>query len=166
MFAWWMPAGQPPGQFLSMIGEISGRALASGVERGLVVTPVLLCINADSRDTAGSWKATKCGRLVLLLLVLTMIVVRWSGHLMSGSRVCAASNSGRVFGAKDEMNGDTTRRVYVCAFESRSHLYPRTSSNRDGYKNSRRKKTTRGAPSIFTIRCITTVDPLVYERRQ
>jgi hypothetical protein len=78
MLPWWIPAGQPPGQFLSMIGKYPGvpSLLAWGV---VLVVAVLLCINAESRDyLLGHGKALSVVSLGLLLLVLTMIVVSWS----------------------------------------------------------------------------------------
>jgi hypothetical protein len=78
MLPWWIPAGQPPGQFLSMIGKYPGvpPLLAWGV---VLVVVVLLCINAESRDyLLGHGKALSVVSVGLLLLVLTMTVVGWS----------------------------------------------------------------------------------------
>lgn len=78
MLPWWIPAGQPPGQFLSMIGRYPGvpSLLAWGV---VLVVAMLLCINAESRDyLLGHGKVLSVVSLGLLLLVLTMIVVGWS----------------------------------------------------------------------------------------
>jgi hypothetical protein len=78
MLPWWIPAGQPPGQFLSMIGKYPGGPsfLAWGV---VLVVTVLLCINAESRDyLLGHGKALSVVSLGLLLLVLTLTVVGWS----------------------------------------------------------------------------------------
>jgi hypothetical protein len=78
MLPWWIPAGQPPGQFLAMIGKYPGvpALLAWGV---VLVVAVLLCHNAESRDyLLGHGKALSMVSLGLLLLVLTMIVVSWS----------------------------------------------------------------------------------------
>ena len=78
MLPWWIPAGQPPGQFLSMIGKYPGVPSLLAWSVVLVVT-VLLCINAESRDyLLGHGKALSVVSLGLLLLVLTMIVVSWS----------------------------------------------------------------------------------------
>src|SRR5258708_30101476 len=46
---WWLPAGAPPGQFLSMIGRYPGLPvlLAWGV---VLVVLVLLCAGAEARD--------------------------------------------------------------------------------------------------------------------
>jgi hypothetical protein len=78
MLPWWIPAGQPPGQFLAMIGKYPGvpPLLAWAV---VLVVVVLLCINAESRDyLLGHGKALSVVCLGLLLLVLTMAVVGWS----------------------------------------------------------------------------------------
>ncbi len=78
MLPWWIPAGQPPGQFLAMIGKYPGvpPLLAWAV---VLVVVVLLCINAESRDyLLGHGKALSVVCLCLLLLVLTMAVVGWS----------------------------------------------------------------------------------------
>lgn len=78
MLPWWIPAGQPPGQFLAMIGKYPGMPslLAWGV---VLVVIVLLCINAESRDyLLGHGKALSVICVALLLLVLTMTVVGWS----------------------------------------------------------------------------------------
>jgi hypothetical protein len=72
------PAGQPPGEFLAMIGKYPGvpALLALGV---VLVVVVLLCINSESRDyLLGLGKALSVVSLGLLLLVLTMNVVGWS----------------------------------------------------------------------------------------
>ena len=78
MLPWWIPAGQPPGEFLAMIGKYPGvpALLAWGV---VLVVTVLLCINAESRDyLLGHGKALSLVSVGMLLLVLTMIVVSWS----------------------------------------------------------------------------------------
>ena len=78
MLPWWIPAGQPPGEFLSMIGKYPGvpSLLAWGV---VLVVTVLLCINVESRDyLLGHGKALSVVSVGLLLLVLTMTVACWS----------------------------------------------------------------------------------------
>jgi hypothetical protein len=78
MLPWWIPAGQPPGEFLAMIGKHPGvpALLAWGV---VLVVTVLLCLNAESRDyLLGHGKALSLVSVGLLLLVLTMTVVGWS----------------------------------------------------------------------------------------
>ena len=75
---WWIPAGQPPGEFLSMIGKYPGVPSLLAWCVVLVVT-VLLCINAESRDyLLGHGKALSVVSVGLLLLVLTMTVACWS----------------------------------------------------------------------------------------
>jgi hypothetical protein len=78
MLPWWIPAGQPPGEFLSLIGKYPGVPclLAWGA---VLVVAVLLCINSESRDRLlGHGKALSLVSLGLLLLVLTMTLVGWS----------------------------------------------------------------------------------------
>jgi hypothetical protein len=78
MLPWWIPAGQPPGQFLSIIGKHPGlpSLLAWGV---VLLVAVLLSMNAESRDyLLGHGKALSVVSLSLLLLVVTMTVVSWS----------------------------------------------------------------------------------------
>ena len=78
MLPWWVPAGQPPGEFLAMIGKYPGvpSLLAWTV---VLVVVVLLSINAESRDyLLGHGKALSVVSVGLLLLVLTMTVVGWS----------------------------------------------------------------------------------------
>jgi hypothetical protein len=78
MLPWWIPAGQPPRQFVSMIGKYPGgpSLLAWGV---VLLVVVLVCINAESRDyLLGHGKALSVVSLGLLLLVVTMTVVSWS----------------------------------------------------------------------------------------
>jgi hypothetical protein len=78
MLPWWIPAGQPPGEFLSMIGKYPGvpSLLAWGA---VLVVLVLLCVNAESRDyLLGHGKALSMISLGVLLLVLTMTFVGWA----------------------------------------------------------------------------------------
>lgn len=78
LLPWWVPAGQPPWQFLSMIGKYPGvpSLLAWAV---VLVVAVLLCINAESRDyLLGHGRALSVVSLGLLLLVLMMTVVGWA----------------------------------------------------------------------------------------
>jgi hypothetical protein len=78
MLPWWIPAGQPPGQFLAMIGKYPGVPSLLAWGAVLVVT-VLLCMNAESRDyLLGHGKALSAVSVGLLLLVLTMTLVGWS----------------------------------------------------------------------------------------
>ena len=78
MLPWWVPAGQPPGQFLAMIGRYPGvpASLAWGV---VLVVVVLLCSDAESRDyLLGHGKALSVVSVGALLAVLTMTMVGWS----------------------------------------------------------------------------------------
>jgi hypothetical protein len=78
MIPWWIPAGQPSGQFLSMIGKYPGVPvlLAWGV---VLLVAVLLCIEAESRDyLLGHGRMLSVVSTGMLLLVLTMTVVGWS----------------------------------------------------------------------------------------
>jgi hypothetical protein len=78
LLPWWVPAGQPPGQFLAMIGRYPGvpASLAWAV---VLVVVVLLCSDAESRDyLLGHGKALSVVSVGALLLVLTMTVVGWS----------------------------------------------------------------------------------------
>jgi len=78
MLPWWVPAGQPPGEFLMLIGKHPGVPCLLAWAAVLTVT-VLLCINAESRDRLlGHGKALSLMSLGLLLLVLTMTVVGWA----------------------------------------------------------------------------------------
>jgi hypothetical protein len=78
MLPWWVPAGQPPGQFLSLIGKYPGvpAVLAWGV---VLVVMVLLCSDAESRDyLLGHGKTLSIVSVGALMLVLTMTIVGWS----------------------------------------------------------------------------------------
>jgi hypothetical protein len=78
MVPWWIPAGQPPTQFLAMIGRYPGlpAVLAWGV---VLVVSVLLCIDAESRDyLLGHGRTLSVISTGFLLVVLTMTVVGWS----------------------------------------------------------------------------------------
>jgi len=78
MLPWWVPAGQPSGQFLSVIGKylVTPSLLAWGV---VLIVVVLICSNAESRDELlGHGKVLSVVSLGLLSLVMTMTVVCWS----------------------------------------------------------------------------------------
>src|SRR5579864_4463275 len=75
---WWIPAGAPPGQFLSMISKYPGLPvlLAWGV---VLVVLVLLCVDAESRDyPLGHGKVLSIASMGLLILVLTMTMLGWA----------------------------------------------------------------------------------------
>lgn len=75
---WWIPAGAPPGQFMSMISKHPGlpALLAWCV---VLVVVVLLCIDAESRDyLLGHGKVLSIVSLTLLLVVVSMTVVGWA----------------------------------------------------------------------------------------
>jgi hypothetical protein len=75
---WWIPAGAPPGQFLSMIGKYPGLPVLLAWAVVLVVL-VLLCIDAESRDyLLGHGKALSLVSMGLLMVVLTMTIVGWA----------------------------------------------------------------------------------------
>jgi len=78
MIPWWVPAGQPPGQFLSMIGRYPGlpAILAWGV---VLVVSILLCADAESRDyLLGHGRTLSVISTSMLLLVLSLTIVGWS----------------------------------------------------------------------------------------
>ncbi len=78
LLPWWIPAGQPPGEFLSMIGRHQGVPilLAWGV---VLFVIILLCIDPESRDyLLGHGRTLSIVGTGMLLLVLTMTVVGWS----------------------------------------------------------------------------------------
>jgi hypothetical protein len=78
MIPWWVPAGQPPGQFLSMIGRYPGlpAILAWCV---VLFVSVLLCADAESRDyLLGHGRTLSVVSTSLLVLVLSLTVIGWS----------------------------------------------------------------------------------------
>ncbi len=78
LLPWWIPAGQPPGQFLSMIGRHPGVPVLLAWSVVLVVV-VLLCIDPESRDhLLGHGRTLSIVSTGLMLLVLSMMVVGWS----------------------------------------------------------------------------------------
>jgi hypothetical protein len=78
MLPWWVPAGQPPGQFLAIISKYPG--LPAGLAWIVVLVVVaLLCADAESRDyLLGHGKTLSIISIATLLLVLTMTVVGWT----------------------------------------------------------------------------------------
>jgi hypothetical protein len=78
MIPWWIPAGQPPVQFLSIIGRYPGLPAILAWSVVLVVS-VLLCVDAESRDyLLGHGRTLSVVSTSLLLLVLSLTVVGWS----------------------------------------------------------------------------------------
>jgi hypothetical protein len=78
MLPWWVPAGQPPKEFLSMMGKYPGGLLLLAWGLVLLVV-VLLCIHTETRDRLlGHGKALSLISVGLLLLVMSMTVVGWS----------------------------------------------------------------------------------------
>lgn len=78
MIPWWVPAGQPPTQFLAIIGRYPGlpAVLAWGV---VLVVSVLLCIDPESRDyLLGHGRTLSVVATGFLLLVLSMTILGWS----------------------------------------------------------------------------------------
>ena len=78
MIPWWIPAGQPPGQFLSMISRYQGLPvlLAWGV---VLVVTIVLCIDPESRDyLLGHGRTLSIVSTGMLVLVLAMTLIGWS----------------------------------------------------------------------------------------
>jgi len=75
---WWIPAGQPPGQFLSFIGRYAGvpTLLAWLV---VVIVAALVCIDPDSRDSLlGHGKVLNLVSLGFLLLIFSLTAAGWA----------------------------------------------------------------------------------------
>lgn len=78
MLPWWIPAGQPPGEFLAMIGRYPGVPMLLAWSVVLIVV-VLLCVDAESRDyLLGHGRTLSVISTGMLLVVLTMTIVGWS----------------------------------------------------------------------------------------
>jgi len=78
MLPWWIPAGQPPGEFLSMISRHPGlpAMLAWGV---VLFVIIILCIDTDSRDyLLGHGRALSVVSTGMLVVILAMTLVGWS----------------------------------------------------------------------------------------
>ena len=78
LIPWWVPAGQPPGEFLSMISRYQGlpAMLAWGVVLGVTI---ILCIDPESRDCLlGHGRTLSLVSTGMLVLVLVMTVLGWS----------------------------------------------------------------------------------------
>ncbi len=75
---WWIPAGQPPGQFLAIIGRHPGLPVMLAWGAVLFVV-ILLCLDGDTRDyLLGHGRVLSLVSLGALLLVLAMTVIGWS----------------------------------------------------------------------------------------
>ena len=74
---WWVPAGQPPQNFMSLIGRYPG--LPSGLAWiAITLVIVLLCSNAESRlALLGKGRALCAFSLSSLLLLLTLTLLGW-----------------------------------------------------------------------------------------
>lgn len=78
MLPWWVPAGQPPGEFLSMISRYQGLPILLAWGVVLVVTMVL-CIDPESRDyLLGHGRTLSLVSTGMLVLVLAMTLIGWS----------------------------------------------------------------------------------------
>jgi hypothetical protein len=78
LIPWWVPAGQPPQSFLTVVGSHPG--LPSLLSWGLILLVIiLLCINSETRDSLlGHGKALSLVSLGALLLLLGLTIVGWS----------------------------------------------------------------------------------------
>jgi len=75
---WWIPAGQPPKEFLSFLGKYPHLPFILPWT-AVAVVAILLCINSESRDyLLGHGKGLSLVSLGLLLVVLSLTVVGWS----------------------------------------------------------------------------------------
>ncbi len=75
---WWVPAGQPPREFMRLIGKYAGvpAALAWGA---IAFVATLLCIDTDTRDRLlGDGKVLSLVSLGAILLVLGMTLFGWA----------------------------------------------------------------------------------------
>lgn len=75
---WWVPADQPPQNFMSMIGRYPG--LPSGLAwAAITLVIILLCSNSESRIALlGKGKVLSAASLVSLFLILALTLVGWS----------------------------------------------------------------------------------------
>jgi hypothetical protein len=75
---WWVPAGQPPQNFMSMITRYPGLPIGLAWSAVLFVT-VLLCANGESRlALLGKGRVLSAVSLGALVILLSMTVVGWS----------------------------------------------------------------------------------------
>jgi hypothetical protein len=78
LLPWWVPAGQPPAQFLDLVYKYPALPI-SLAWASIVVVAVMVCIDAESRGyLLGSGRTMSLVSIGVLLLVLTMTVVGWS----------------------------------------------------------------------------------------
>jgi hypothetical protein len=75
---WWLPADQPPKNFMTAINRYPG--LPASVAWGVVVFVIaLLCINAETRDSLlGHGKVLSLVSLGFLLLLVALTIAGWS----------------------------------------------------------------------------------------
>jgi hypothetical protein len=75
---WWLPADQPPKNFMTAINKYPG--LPASVAWGVVVFVIaLLCINAETRDSLlGHGKVLSLVSLGFLLLLVALTIAGWS----------------------------------------------------------------------------------------
>jgi len=75
---WWLPADQPPKNFMTAINKYPG--LPSSLAWGVVVFVIaLLCINAETRDSLlGHGKVLSLVSLGVLLLLVALTIAGWS----------------------------------------------------------------------------------------
>jgi len=74
---WWVPAGQPPQNFMSLIGRYPG--LPSGLAwAAITLVIVLLCSNSESRlALLGRGRVLSAVSVSSLFLLLTLTIVGW-----------------------------------------------------------------------------------------
>jgi hypothetical protein len=75
---WWVPAGQPPQNFMTMISRYPG--LPIGLAWGAVLfVVILLCVNAESRlALLGKGRVLSAVGLSALVALLTATMIGWS----------------------------------------------------------------------------------------
>jgi len=78
MIPWWIPAGQPPQNFLSTIGRYPGLPNALAWASVLAIATIL-CFNTETREgLLGKGKVLSFISLGAILVLLSMTVVGWS----------------------------------------------------------------------------------------
>jgi hypothetical protein len=78
MIPWWVPAGQPPQSFMTLIHSYPG--LPCGLAWAAIsIVIIVLCTNAESRlALLGTGRVLSAISLVSLVLLMTLTVVGWS----------------------------------------------------------------------------------------